>query len=85
MLSKKKAMQITVQSENRVYTSKQDLGYLVQLHAELGISEMEVFVERKNVEKHASALRKKGYYCKIIEFKALKNECRLYVSWISNL
>lgn len=85
MLSKKKAIQITNQSENIVYTSKQDLGYLVQLHAQLGMSEMEVFVDKRNVEKYASAFRKKGFYCKVIQFEALKNECRLYVSWISDL
>lgn len=85
MLSKKKAIQITSQSENTVYNSKHDLAQLVQLHAELGISEMEVFVDKKNVNKYASMLRKKGYYCKVIEFASLKHECRLYVSWISNL
>jgi len=85
MLSKKKAIQITAQSENTVYNSKEDLAQLVQLHAELGISEMEVFVDKKNVNKYANMLRKNGYYCKIIEFKSLKHECRLYVSWISNL
>jgi len=85
MLSKKRALQLTNQCENIVYTSKQDLGNLVELHAQLGISEMEVFVDLKNVEKYATALRKKGFYCKVIKFQSLKNECRLYVSWISNL
>lgn len=85
MLSKKKAFQITHQSENIIYTSKRDISNLVQQHAELGLSEMEVFVDKKNAQKYASSLRKKGFYCRITEFKSLENECRLYVSWISNL
>lgn len=85
MLTKKKAVLITEQCENLVYTNKEDLAYLLQIHAELGMSEMEVFVDKKNSQKYATAFRKKGFYARIIEFKSLKNECRLYVSWISNL
>lgn len=85
MISRKQAVQLTKQCENLVYTDKNDLAQLVQLHAELGMSEMEIFVDKKNSEKYASALRKKGFYCRVIEFKALKHECRLYVSWISDL
>lgn len=85
MLTKKKAVQLTMICENLVYTSKEALGNLIELHAQLGMSEMEVFVDKKSAEKYATSLRKKGYYCKVLEFKALEHECRLYVSWISNL
>jgi hypothetical protein len=85
MLTKKQAFQLTKQCENLVYTDKNDLAQLVQLHAELGMCEMEIFVDKKNCQKYATMLRKKGFYCRVIEFKALKHECRLYVSWISDL
>lgn len=85
MLTKKKAIRMTMICENLVYTSRESLGNLIELHAQLGMSEMEVFVDKKNVQKYATSLRKKGYYCKVLEFKALEHECRLYVSWISNL
>jgi len=77
-------MLLTRQCENIVYSNKEELAYLLHLHAELGMSEMEVFVDKKNSEKYASLFRKKGFYCRIINFKALEHECRLYVSWISS-
>jgi hypothetical protein len=85
MLTKKKAIAISTESENLVYLSILDIFQVVQLHAQLGMYEMEIFVEKKKSNKFAQSLRKKGFYCRIIEFKALENECRLYVSWLSDL
>lgn len=85
MLTKKKAMAITEQCENIIYTSIKDLSDIIHLHAGLGMSEMEVYVDKKKSQKYAESFRKKGFYCRIIEFKSLKNECRLYISWISDI
>lgn len=84
MLTKKKAIAISSQSENLVYLSILDIFQVIHLHAQLGMYEMEIFVEKKKANKFADSIRKKGFYCRIIEFKALENECRLYVSWLSN-
>lgn len=83
MITKKKAFQITHNYENLVFININDIGQLIQMHAQLGQYEMEIFVLKKKAEKFASALRKKGFYCRIITFRALEHECRLYVSWIS--
>ena len=85
MMSRKKAIQITSICENIVYTSVEDISQLIQLHAELGMSEMEVFVSKDCIKKCVSALNRKKFYSRVIEFKSLPNECRLYISWISNL
>jgi hypothetical protein len=85
MMSKKTAIELTRFSENLVYTSTDDIAQLIQLHAQLGMSEMEVFVSKDIVKKCVKALDKKKFYSKVIEFKSLQHECRLYVSWISNL
>lgn len=85
MLTKKKAIAISSQSENLVYLSILDIFQVIHLHAQLGMYEMEIFVEKKKANKLAESIRKKGFYCRIIEFKALENECRLYVSWLSDL
>lgn len=84
MLTKKKAMLLTKDSENLVYINMEGIYYLIQLHAELGISEMEIFIPKKKGHKFATVLRRKGFYCRVIEFKALEHESRLYVSWISS-
>jgi hypothetical protein len=55
------------------------------MHCQLGLSEMEVFVDKKFSIKCVNLLEKKGFYCRVIKFKALENEVRLYVSWISNI
>lgn len=83
-MNRKKAMQLTAIYENMVYTSMDDIHQLIQMHTQLGMSEMEVFIEKKKSQKFAQSLRKKGFYCRIFEFKALEHECRFYVSWISN-
>lgn len=85
MLTKKKAMAITEQCENIIYGSIKDISDILQLHAGLGMSEMEVYVDKKKSHKYAESFRKKGFYCRVIEFKSLKNECRLYISWISDI
>jgi hypothetical protein len=72
-------------SKNIIYNSIRDLSDIIQLHAGLGMSEMEVYVDKKNCYKYAESFRKKGFYCRVIEFKSLKNECRLYISWISDI
>jgi len=84
MMNRKKAMQLTAIYENMVYTSMDDIYQLIQMHTQLGMSEMEVFIEKKKSQKFAQSLRKKGFYCRIFEFKALEHECKFYVSWISN-
>lgn len=85
MITRKKAIQITKLAEVSVYSETNDIAQLIQLHAELGMDEMEVFVEKKSVKKLQKALASKKFYSRAIEFEALKNECKLYVSWISNL
>jgi hypothetical protein len=84
MLTKKKAVAISNKSENLVYLNLIDIFELIELHARLGMYEMEVFIEKKKSQKFAQSLRKKGFYCRIFEFKALEHECKFYVSWISN-
>jgi hypothetical protein len=84
MLTKKKAMTISNESENLVYLNLIDVFQLIELHARLGMYEMEIFVEKKKSNKFASSLRKRGFYCRVLEFKALEHECKFYVSWISN-
>ena len=84
-MSRKKAIQMTRIYENIVYTSVEDIGQLIQMHVQLGMEEMEIFVSKDCVKKCVKALDKKKFYSRIIEFEALPHECRLYVSWISNL
>jgi hypothetical protein len=84
MLSKNKISKLAYESEGIVYTNISDIAVAIQLHAELGQFEMEVFVDKKKAEKFASALRKKKYYCAVFNFEALKHESRLYVSWMSS-
>lgn len=85
MMTKQQAVNLTRLSENLVYTSVQDIAYLIQLHSELGMSEMEVFITKAISKKCVKVLEKKKFYCKVFEFKSLEHECKLYVSWISNL
>lgn len=85
MLTKKKAIALTRQSESIVYSSIEDIAQLIQLHAELGMEEMEVFVEKKQLPKITRTLNKKNYYYKVTNFEALENESRLYVCWMSSL
>lgn len=83
-MNKKSIVKLTQESENLVYTSLEDVEYLIQLHAELGYYEMEAFVEKDISSKIQQSLDKRGFYCRIIKFKALQNEVRIYVSWISS-
>lgn len=85
MMNKKTAVKIATISENIVYTSVIDIAQLIQLHAELGMFDMEIFISKDIAKKCVKALDKKNFYSKITEFKSLPHECRLYVSWISNL
>ena len=85
MITKKKALEIARDSESLVYTSKLDIDYLIHLHAELGFFEFEVFVTKELAKKCIPLLEKKGFYARQTNFKALENECRLHVSWISSL
>lgn len=85
MLTRKKAIALTRESEILVYSSVEDIAYLIQLHAELGMDEMEVFVEKQAIPKLKKALDKSKFYSKVLKFAALEHECRLYISWISNL
>jgi hypothetical protein len=85
MMTKKQAVSLTKSNENLVYTSVQDIAYLIQLHSELGISELEVFIVKSIAKKCIKVLENKKFYCKIFEFKSLEHECRLYISWISTL
>ena len=84
MITKKKAVKIAKESESLVYTSRFDIDYLIHLHAELGLFEFEIFVTKELAKKCIPLLESKGFYAKQTEFKALENECRLHVSWISN-
>lgn len=84
-MTRKTAIQIARQSEFLIYTTVEDIGQLIQLYAQLGFFEMEVFVTRELAKKSRKKLEKKGYYTRVTEFEALPNECRLYISWMSNL
>lgn len=84
-MNKKSIVKLTQESENLVYTCLEDIEYLIQLHAELGYYEMEAFLEKSIADKVQRSLDKRGFYCKILKFKALPNEVRIYVSWISSL
>jgi hypothetical protein len=85
MISRKQAIDLTRQSEYLVYSDINDIAYLIQLHAELGMDEMEIFIEKTSVKKLKKALNKKKFYSRVTEFKSLEHECRLYISWMSNL
>lgn len=85
MLNKSKMLKLAYKCENIVYTDIKDIAMAIQLHAELGQFEMEIFVDKKKAQRFASRLRKKKYYCVIFNFKALENQSRLYVSWMSDL
>ncbi len=85
MITRKKAIELTKRAEMSVYSETEDIAQLIQLHAELGMDEMEVFVEKKSVKKLQKVLSTKNFYSKATEFKSLENECRLYISWISNI
>lgn len=85
MLTRKQAIALTRQSEYLVYSDINDIAYLIQLHAELGMDEMEIFIEKTSSKKIKKALDKKKFYSRITEFKSLQHECRLYISWMSNL
>jgi hypothetical protein len=84
MITKKQAVKLARMAEVTVYTTKDDIAHLIYLHAELGFFEFEVFVTKTLAKKIIPALEKKGFYAKQLEFKALEDECKLYVSWISN-
>jgi hypothetical protein len=85
MLTRKKAIELTRQSENLVFCEIEDIAHLIQIHAELGMDEMEVFVEKAAIPKIRKVLDKKKFYSRVFEFESLQNESRLYISWISNL
>ena len=85
MLTRKKAIAITRIGENLVYSSTDDIAQLIQIHAELGMDEMEVFITKESAKKLVKVLNKKGFYTRILKFAALEHECRLYISWMSNL
>jgi hypothetical protein len=85
MIPKKKAIEITRDAEGSVYTTIEDIAQLIEMHAKLGMSDMEVFIEKSSAKKFMKILDKKKYYSRITEFKSLEHECRLYISWISNL
>ena len=85
MISRKQAIDLTRQSEYLVYSDINDIAYLIQLHAELGMDELEIFIEKKSAKKLKKALDKKKFYSRVTEFKSLEHECSLYISWMSNL
>lgn len=84
MLSKKRMLKLANDSGALVYTNIKSIALAIELHAQLGHFEMEIFVEKRKVEKFALSLRKKKYYCAVFHFEALKKESRLYVSWFSD-
>lgn len=85
MLTRQKAINLTRDSESLVYFELEDISQLIHMHCQLGMSEMEIFIDKKSVKKITNTLNKKGFYNRIIEFEALEHEVRLYVSWISNI
>jgi hypothetical protein len=84
VLNKNKMKLIALQSQDIVYTTISDVCMAIQLHAELGDFEMEVYVDKKKAERFANSLRRKKYSCSVFNFKVLENESRLYVYWGSN-
>lgn len=85
MITRKQAIDLTRQSEYLVYSDINDIAYLIQIHAELGMDEMEIFIEKTSAKKLKKVLDKKKFYSRVTEFKSLEHECRLYISWMSNL
>lgn len=85
MIGKKSAIKMTRMAEQAVYSSSSDINRMIRLHALIGMSEMEIFVDKKLAKKSVSSLEKKGYYARITEFSSLEKDCRLYVSWMSNI
>ena len=75
---------IAIQSQDVIYTNISDICMAIQLNAELGNFEMEVYVDKKKAERFANSLRRKQYSCSVFNFKVLENESRLYVYWGSN-
>jgi hypothetical protein len=85
MIAKKSAIKITKMAEEAVYSNSSDINQMIKLHAMIGMSEMEIFVEKKLAKRSLNSLEKKGFYARITEFPSLESDCRLYVSWISNI
>jgi predicted transcriptional regulator of viral defense system len=85
MITKKSAIKMTRYAEQVVHKSSSAINEQIQLHAMIGMSEMEIFVDKKTAKKIINSLEKKGYYTRITEFSALENDCRLYVSWMSSI
>lgn len=83
-MNKNKMRALSIQAQDIVYTNSTDIFMAIQLNAELGNFEMEVFVEKKKAERIASSLRRKKYTCSVFNFKSLENESRLYVYWGSS-
>jgi len=84
MIGKKSAIKMSRLAEQAVYSTSADINRMIQLHAMVGMFEMEIFVNKKLAVKSVYPLEKKGFYVRITEFSALENDCRLYVSWMSN-
>lgn len=85
MIAKKSAIKITRSAEQLVHKSFSSINEQIRLHALIGMSEMEIFVDKKTAKKAVISLEKKGYYARITEFCSLDNDCRLHVSWMSSL
>lgn len=85
MITKKSAIKITRHAEQIVHSTFSSINEQIKLHALIGMSEMEIFIDKKIVKKILASLEKKKYYARITEFSCLDNDCRLYVSWMSNL
>ena len=85
MLSKKKAIKITQDAEEAVYSNLKQIDDLIAAHAALGLGDMEVFFEKKKVLKLVQKLRKERFYTRVTEFKALPDQCRVYISWHSDI
>jgi hypothetical protein len=82
-MNKKQAIKKTRICETLVYSRVEDIATLIDLHSQLGMDEMEVFIDKKQLNKMQKVLDKKKFYSRAIEFESLQNECRLYVSWMS--
>jgi hypothetical protein len=81
MLNKKKIAARARECEGLVCTTIADVAELIEVHAELGHFEIEIFITKKLSPKIYSLLDSKGFYCRTFDFASLEHECKLYVSW----
>lgn len=85
MLTRRQAIKLARFSEALVCTEVSDVAQLISIYAELGMYDMDIFIDKSLIPKIKKALDKRGFYYRVNNYEALEHECSLYVSWMSNL